>query len=137
MAKKHGKTTVVTLNAVNLSAHTNNTEFAHTGDSHDITTYKANDTDTAHEYSGGLTDGTVTISGVYDTVATGPKTVIDPLIGTVVTFIYQIEGLGTGKPTQTMQVLVTSYSETSPVADMITWSADLQISGMITKTTQV
>lgn len=135
--KKHGKTTQVTINAVNISEHTNNTEWPHTGDSHDVTTYKADDTDTAHEYLGGLTDSTVTIAGVYDTdAATGPGNIIEPLIGTITEFTYAVEGLGTGKPMRTMDVLVTSYAETSPVADVITWTAELQVTGMITKTAQ-
>lgn len=135
--KKHGKTTHVELGGVDISEHTNNTEWPRTGDSHDVTTYKADDIDTAKEYIGGLTDATVTISGVYDTDATtGPGHVIEPLVGTLTEFIYQVEGVGTGKPTRTMTVLVTQYAETAPVADIVTWTADLQVSGMITTTTQ-
>lgn len=137
MAKKHGKTTKITVNAIDISEHTNNSEYSHTGDSHDITTYKADDTDTAKEYLGGLTDATLTLSGAYDTDATtGPKVVIESQVGKVVPVVRQLEGTGAGKPTETMTALVTSYSETAPVADIITWSADLQVSGMIVKTAQ-
>lgn len=136
--KKHGKTTQVTIDGVNISPHTNNTEWSHEGDSHDITTYKDDDTDTAKEYSGGLTDHTCTISGVYDTdETTGPGTAIDPHVGgALVPFTYAVEGLGAGKPMRTCTVLVTNYAETAPIADMVTWTADLQISGMVVKTTQ-
>lgn len=138
MAKKHGKTTNVKLNAVDISAHTNNTEWNRTGDTHDVTTYKADDTDTAKEYIPGLTDGTVTISGSYDTdVTTGPGSSIEPLIGAAaVAFEYAAEGIGTGKPLRACQVLVSSYTQTAPVADVITWSADLQITGEVTRSTQ-
>lgn len=138
MPKKHGKDTHVEIDAVDISTHTNNTEFNREGDSHDITTYKATTTDTAHEFQGGLTQGTCTISGIYDTdVAAGPRSVIEPLVGTVVPFIYQPEGTGTGLPQDAVDVLVTAYNETSPVADMITWTAELQLTGMIDSTAQV
>lgn len=138
MAKKHGKTTNVKVNSVDISVHTRNTEWKHTGDTHDVTTYKEDDTDTAKEYIAGLTDGTVTISGVYDTdVTTGPAKVLEPLLGgAAVPFAYAVEGIGTGKPLRSCNVIVSSYNETSPVADLVTWTSDLQITGMVTPTTQ-
>lgn len=138
MSKKHGKTTNVKVNAIDISVHTRNTEWKHTGDTHDITTYKEDDEDTAKEYLSGLTDGTATISGVYDTDATnGPRVVLESLLGgAAVAFAYAVEGIGTGKPLRTCNVLVSSYNETSPVADLVTWTSDLQITGMVTETSQ-
>lgn len=138
MSKKHGKTTNVKVNSVDISVHTRNTEWKHTGDTHDVTTYKDDDVDTAKEYINGLTDGTVTISGVYDTdVTTGPAKVLEDLIGgAAVPFAYAVEGIGTGKPLRSCSVLVSTYNETAPVADIVTWTSDLQITGMVTKTTQ-
>lgn len=138
MAKKHGKDTHVEIDGNDISTHTNNTAFNRAGDSHDVTTYKADPADTAHIFQGGLTQGTCTISGIYDTdVTTGPRVIIEPLVGTVVPFIYQPEGTGTGLPQDSVDVLVTAYNETSPVADMITWTAELQLTGEIDSTAQV
>lgn len=137
MPKQHGKNTQVTIGGQNISKHTNSTDYGREGDSHDVTTYKENPEDTAHEFIGGLTGGTVTIAGVYDSdETTGPAAVIEPLLGTVTEFIHQPEGVGVGKPQRTMNVLVTSYQESAPVADIVSWTSDLQITGNVTKTAQ-
>ena len=133
MAFIHGKDTVVTLDGDDLSAFANQSELSRSSDSHDVTTY-GND---SHVYTGGLLDGTASISGIYDnTASTGPRAVIEPLLGTVVTLIRQPEGAGTGKAQDSVSVLVTRYVETNPVADMVTWSVELQLSGDVTTTAQ-
>jgi hypothetical protein len=72
------------------------------------------------------------MEGVYDNTAmTGPKAVIEPLLGTTVPLIRQTEGTGVGKPQDSVTVLVTSYVETNPVADMVTWSCEMQMSGVV------
>lgn len=132
MAFTHGKNTFVSLNAVDLSAFTNSTEWKQAADSHDTTTYGKN----SHTFAGGLLNGTATIKGVYDNGTTGPHDVIQPLIGTVVTFIHRPEGTGVGRPQNSVSVLVTAYEESSPVADMCMWTAELQLSDTITSTNQ-
>jgi hypothetical protein len=129
----HGRLTVVKLGAKDLSAYTKNTEWSREADAHDTTAYGA----TAKQYNGGLLDGTVTISGTFDnTVTTGPKDSVEAIIGTNVTFIYQSEGTGSGKPQKSVTVLVKTYKQTAPVADMVSWEADLQMSGAVDQTPQ-
>lgn len=132
MATVHGKSLVVTLDGDSLTAYANACEFGRTADSHDTTVYGMD----SKRYAGGLKDGTCTISGVYDTAVGGPRATIEPLLGTVVELVHRPEGTGTGKPQRTVDVLVTGYSESSPVADMVTWSADLQLSGDVDDTAQ-
>lgn len=132
MAFTHGKNTFVSLDGDDLSAFSNNVEFGRTADSHDVTTYGKD----AHVKQGGLLDGTATISGTYDDGAASPEAIIDPLIGTVVELIYRPEGTGSGLPQKAVDVLVQEYTETSPVADMITWAVSLEFSDDLTKTTQ-
>lgn len=135
MAFVHGKNTKVTLNSVDLSAFTNNTAFNRTADSHDVTTYGQN----GHVFAAGLTNGTVTISGTFDAAATStPAVTIGGLLaaGTEVEFSFQPNGTGSGKPERTCNVIVTGYDETAPVADMVTWSATLQINGAVDITAQ-
>lgn len=132
MAFVHGKDTFISLNASDISAFCNTSTFTRTADSHDVTTFGNND----HVYVGGLGDGTSSIGGIYDNGATGPRDIIEPLIGTVVTLIRRPEGTGSGKPQDSVQALVTNYVETSPVADMVTWTAELQLSGAVTSTNQ-
>lgn len=139
MSAKHGKTTNIKVNSIDISPHTRNTEWKGSADTHDVTGYKEEDTDTSKEYLAGLTDGTITISGVYDTDATtGPAKVLEDCkaAGVAVPFAYAVEGIGTGKPLRTCQVLVQTYNETSPVGDIVTWTSDLQITGAVTRTTQ-
>lgn len=132
MSFVHAKSAFVSLNAVNLSTFVNSTDLKQEADEHDTTTYGKN----SHTYAGGLKDGTVTLKGIYDNVTAGPKATIQPLLGTVVAFIYRGEGTGTGKRQDAGNVLVKSYEESAPVADMIMWSAELQLSDDLATTTQ-
>lgn len=134
MSTIHGKNAKVTVDGDDLSPFTNSTEFKPSVDSHDTTCYGA----TGHVYAAGLTDGTFTIKGVYDDGATGPEAVLLPLLGGAnVPVVYQPEGTGTGKPTRTFDAQITSYEESAPVAEMIAWTAEFQISGAVVATTQV
>jgi hypothetical protein len=128
MAFVHAKNTHVSLNAVNISTFCNNTDFERESDEHDVTCYGKN----SHVFKGGLLGGKCTISGVYDDSATGPRAVIEPLIGTNVALVIRAEGTGSGKPQDTVDVLVKSYKESLPVADMVMWSADLTLSDDVT-----
>lgn len=133
MAFQHGKSTFVSLDGDDLSAFSTNVEFTREADSHDVTTFGKN----SHVKQGGLGDGSATIEGIYDTTAsTGPRGVIEPLIGTVVALIHQPEGAGVGKPEDVVDVLVQNYTETSPVADMVTWSVDLEFSDDVVSAAQ-
>lgn len=132
MAFVHGKDTFLSLAGNDLSAFCNTSELSRKSDKHDVTTYGKDD----HVYAGGLGDGTASIGGIYDNGATGPRDVIEPLIGTVVTLIRRPEGTGSGLPQDSVSVLVEEYVETSPVADMVTWTVSLQLSDAVTSTNQ-
>jgi hypothetical protein len=133
MALVHGKVTFVSLDGDDLSTYSNNVEFERMGDSHDVTVFGKD----AHVKQGGLLDGTATISGFYDsTASTGPRAVIAPIIGTVVELVHRPEGTGSSLPEDTVDVLVTKYTESSPVADMVTWSVDLELSDDVDTTAQ-
>lgn len=133
MAFVHGKDLAVSLDGDSLSAYCNNVEFEQEAEAHDVTTFGKD----SKVFFGGLKEGTATLEGTYDnTAGTGPAAVVRPLLGTTVEFIYQPEGVGSGKPTHTVDVVVTNYSETAPVADMVTWSAELQLSDDVATTTQ-
>lgn len=132
MAFVHGKDTFISLAGSNLSTYTNTSELEVTADEHDVTCYGKDD----HCFSGGLLAGSVSMGGIYDDTAAGPKAIIEPLIGTLVTLIRRPEGTGSGLPQESVSVLVKSYVETNPVADMITWSCEMTKSDLITRTTQ-
>ena len=134
MAFVHGKSTYVSVGGSDLSAFTDSSELNRTADDHDVTTYG----NSAHKYEGGLLDGKFTMSGTYDnTASTGPRAVLNVLLGTVTPVIRRPEGTGTGKPEDSFDGLLVGYVETNPVADMVKWSAEFSISGDVDSTAQV
>jgi hypothetical protein len=125
----HGKGQVFLFATHDISAYLNNVAYKRSADSHDVTTFGA----TGHAFQGGLTDGTFTLTGTYDNGASNtPKTLIETALGTIAAVDYREAGTGTGKTTSTANALVTAYEESGPVADMISWTATLQISGAVT-----
>jgi hypothetical protein len=132
MAFKHGKDTFISLDGDDLSAFVNTSELTREADSHDVTTYGKDD----HVFLGGLGAGSASMSGIYDDGATGPRAVIEPLVGTVVTLIRQPLGTGASLPQDSVSVLVGKYVETNPVADMIAWSVELTLSDAVDSTAQ-
>lgn len=129
----HGKSTFISLDGDNLSTFTTTSDLDRKADSHDVTTYGKN----AHVFAGGLLTGEASMAGIYDnTAGTGPRGVIRPLVGQVVELIRQPEGTGTGKPQDKVDVLVTGYKETAPVADMVTWECTMQLSDDVDSTAQ-
>lgn len=130
---QHGKETAVTVAGDPITSWTNNSEMTRGAADHNVTPYGVDD----EEHDGGLRNGKFTCSGIYDnTATTGPGSVLDPLVGTVVELTRAGEGTGTGKPLQTFDGLCTSYVETNPVADMVTWAAEFTVSGPVVKTVQ-
>jgi hypothetical protein len=133
MSFVHGKNTYISLNGADLSQYTDTSDFKRGSDEHDLTTYGK----TAHVVGGGLLNGSASMGGTYDnTAGTGPRAVIRPLIGQTVTLIRRTEGTGSGKPQDSVSVLVKNYVETNPVADYVKWSCEMTLSDTVTSTTQ-
>jgi len=127
-----GADAVFMLDSDDLSDFIDTVTFTESADSLDVTTFGNG----GHRKRGGLTDGTIAIGGVYDTTSSGPHDVVQPLIGTVVTFAWRPEGTGTGLPAVTGSVLVQNYVESSPVAEIVRWTANLEIDGDVTAANQ-
>lgn len=132
MSFTHGKNTVVIFNGTDISQFTKNTDWEETADSHDTTCYGKN----SHVFQGGLKTGKASLSGIYDDTATGPYDIVRPQRGNVVSLVYRPEGTGSGKPQETVNVLVTSWKQSAPVADMIQWTAEFTFSDDITMINQ-
>lgn len=131
MAFVHGRDAVVTLNATDLSTFTSKVEFDREAEAHDTTAFGKD----SKTYAGGLKDCKISLEGTYDNGVSGPEAVIQPLLGTTVAFIYKPEGAGAGLPIRTVNVVVTKYKESTEVADMIKWTAELQCSDDVALTT--
>jgi hypothetical protein len=135
MAYQHGRFTVITVNAKDLSQYTKTSTLELDQDVHDTTGYGS----TAHTKMGGLTDASFTMSGTYDsTASTGPRAALLSLITTPAgtTITVKPEGTGSGKPLDTFTGILKKYTQTAPVDDMVTWSADFEVSGAVASTTQ-
>lgn len=133
MAMVHGKTGSILVATADCSPFTNSIDWDTSADTHDTTTFG----NTGHKYAGGLTDGKVSLKGIYDnTAVTGPRAAIQAKLGLTVAFTYRPEGIGDTLPESVCSVVVNSYKESVPVDDMISWEAELTISGTVTTAPQ-
>lgn len=128
MAKLHSKASVVTVGGDNIRLYTTEVTFNTSAEAHDTTGLGVD----WKEFSPGLKEGTVSLKGFYDTDAvTGPGAVLDPLLGTVAEFVLQLEGVGTGKPQKSCDVVVGAVNYTSAVAGYVEWVCELTITGAV------
>lgn len=133
MSFVHGKSTKITIAAKDISPFTKTSSFEKTGDFHDVTGYSP--PGDAKTKAGGLNDGKFTCAGTYDnTAGVGPRNALLALVGTSVACVRNPEGVGTGKPNDAFSGVLTKYVETNPVDDMVTWSAEVEISGPVITT---
>jgi len=93
----------------------------------------------ARTYTPGLYTGTISLSGKWDNAATAtPDEWLNTLItaGTITpTWVYAPNGSAATRPYRTGSGVVTNYSASSPYDDVVTWSAEIQITGAITRGT--
>lgn len=133
MATAKGKNLVVIIDGVDISQYCDSNEHHKKPDISDITTYGK----TSHVKEGTLLDGNGSIGGLYDTsTSSGPRAVLNPLVGQTVTYIRRPEGTGAGKPQDLVNVVVGEYVETAPVAGHVRWTCALEYSDDINSTPQ-
>lgn len=119
-----------------LTAYLDNWSFGNSVDMAETTTMGAE----AKTYVSGQSDSTISISGKYDsTVTTGPDVVLQGLVGLETTSTFELgpEGATAGKVRYTGECFLTGYEITVPVGDVVTFTADFQVSGAITRNTFV
>lgn len=81
-------------------------------------------------YIAGQTDGTVSIGGKWDSGATGPDDTLRPQLGAVAhTLEWRPTGTGIGKESHKVEAILTSYTVSVPVGDVVKWEAAWQASG--------
>lgn len=135
MAFVHGKDSVFKLDnsggsLTDISAYVNSVDFPETADVAETTTLG----DGSKTYIVGLKDSTLSVAGLWDATA-------DAIFGAVVgqsatlSFEYSPEGTATGKVKYTGEAILTSYAQNSPVGDVVSYSADFQVSGAVTRGT--
>ena len=135
MAFVHGKSSVFKLDnasgsLTDISAFVNNVDFPETADVAETSVLGASN----KTYIVGLKDATISLSGLFDAT-------VDAILGAVVgqtatlSYEYSPEGTGSGKVKYTGEAILTNYALSSPVGDVVAYSADLQCSGAVTRGT--
>jgi hypothetical protein len=133
-ASSHGSKTVLSVSGTDISPWTNASELKRAADKSEITAYGS----VGHEYADdeGLKAHTFTCSGWYDkTLTTGTASVFKGQEGQNLAIVRGVEGGTTGKPRETFTAHLDDYTTTSPVADIVKWSATFTVSGEITDDT--
>ena len=135
MAFTHGKDSVFKLDnasgtLTDISTYVNNVDFPETADVSETTTLGADN----KTYIAGLKDATISLSGLWDATA---DAIFGQVVGQSATLSYEYspEGTASGKIKYTGEAILTSYSISSPVGDAVGYSADLQVSGAVTRGT--
>lgn len=132
MAFVSAKSAQFTLAGTDISSYTDTVGgVSNTTDMLETTTFGAG----SKTFIGGLRNGdTISISGKYDSAL---HTVIAALLGSASTsaWVYGPAGTTTGNVKFTGNCLVSNYEIQAGVANVLTWSATLQISGAVTVTT--
>ena len=87
---------------------------------------------TNKSYIVGLKDTTISVSGIWDATVDGYISGTEPASRT---FIYGPAGSGSGNVKYTGEAIMTNYSVSNPVGDVVTYSVDLQVTGAVTRGT--
>jgi predicted secreted protein len=130
MAFVHGKSAYFKINSTDLSSYCSDVGLPRSIETAETTAFgKA-----AKTYIVGLTDGTISASGKWDSTADG---VIAPLVGASSLVTYEVgpEGSSSGKVKYSGSAIITSYEVSAPVGDAVTFTLQLQCSDTITRGT--
>lgn len=106
----------------------NSVDFPETTDTAEVTAFGAS----SRSYIVSLESATISISGMYDATVDGYlKGGTEPASRT---FTFK-PGVSSGDAIYSGECILTSYSLSSPVGDVNTFSADFQVTGTVTRTT--
>jgi len=87
---------------------------------------------TSESYIVGIRDASISLSGLWDSTIDGYIIGTEPATRT---FIFGPAGSTSGYVKYTGECILTNYSVSSPVGDVVTFSLDLQCTGGVTRTT--
>ena len=129
----HGKSTFFSIDDTggsvrDISDTLTSVDFPETIDTAETTAFGA----TSKSYIVGLRDATISISGLWDATVDGYIIGTEPATRT---FIFGPAGSTGGNVKYTGEAILTNYSVSSPVGDVVTFSLDLQCTGGVTRTT--
>lgn len=136
MASVHTRETVLTVDGKDISMFCKSSDLDRSRDTHDNTTYGRD----AKTYAGGLPDGSFSAEGFFDSSTTeSPRAVLTPLLRAdagEVPVLRQLEGPGNGKSQDLFDGILKSFKESAPVADIVMWTCEFQVTGEVDTTPQ-
>jgi hypothetical protein len=129
----HGKSTNFSLDDTggtsrDISDTLTSVDFPETIDTAESTAFGS----TSKSYLVGLRDATISVSGIWDATVDGYIIGTEPATRT---FIFGPAGSTGGNVKYTGECILTNYSVSNPVGDVVTYSLDLQCTGGVTRTT--
>tara|TARA_Y100000004_G_scaffold139772_1_gene158743 strand:+ start:98 stop:505 length:408 start_codon:yes stop_codon:yes gene_type:complete len=129
----HGKSTDFAIDDTggssrNISDTLTDVSFPQTIDTAETTAFGSSN----KSYIVGLKDTTISVSGIWDATVDGYLSGTEPASRT---FIYGPAGSTSGNVKYTGEAILTNYSQSNPVGDVVTFSADFQVTGAVTRTT--
>ena len=129
----HGKSTDFAIDDTggssrNISDTLSDVSFPQTIDTAETTAFGSSN----KSYIVGLKDTTISVTGIWDATVDGYLSGTEPASRT---FIYGPAGSTSGNVKYTGEAIMTNYSQSNPVGDVVTFSMDLQVTGAVTRTT--
>ena len=129
----HGKSTDFAIDDTggssrNISDTLTDVSFPQTIDTAETTAFGSSN----KSYIVGLKDTTISVSGIWDATVDGYLSGTEPASRS---FIYGPAGTDSGNVKYTGEAIMTNYSQSNPVGDVVTFTADFQVTGAVTRTT--
>lgn len=138
MAFRHGKNASFKLGTagtpatlVDLSSYCDEIGFPRKSDTAETTTFQAG----GKTYLVGFSDNQITLKGKFDSAADAQFAALVGFDSSAINFEFGPEGTTTGRIKYTGACYVSEYSSTTPVNDVVTFSATLMINGAVTRGT--
>ena len=130
----HGKSTNFTLDDTagsvrDISNTLTSVDFPESVDTAETTAFGSS----AKSYIVGLSDATISVSGIWDSTVDGY--IAGGAEPASRSFVYGPAGSTGGNVKYVGEAIVTGYSISNPVGDVVTFSLDLQVTGAVTRTT--
>lgn len=140
MAFLHGKSSYFAIDnsggtLTDISAYCEEVSLSRSIETAETTTF-GND---AKTYITGLTDATVSISGKFDPASSAIDDILSGILGQAATVSWAYRAsdasVGVGNPEYQGEGIVTSYEVSGSVGDAVTFSAEVQVTGAVTRAT--
>jgi hypothetical protein len=129
----HGKSTDFAIDDTggssrNISDTLTDVSFPQTIDTAETTAFGSSN----KSYIVGLKDTTISVSGIWDATVDGYLSGTEPASRS---FIFGPAGSTGGNVKYTGEAIMTNYSQSNPVGDVVTFTADFQVTGAVTRGT--